>query len=75
MEQRFTAFISYRHQSPDQEVAKWLHTAIETYHIPAAIKKQTGIRKMGKSSGTRRNYRCRPLWGTTSSRRFWQATG
>ena len=48
MEQRFTAFISYRHQSPDQEVAKWLHTAIETYHIPAAIKKQTGIRKMGK---------------------------
>ena len=48
MEQRFTAFISYRHQSPDQEVAKWLHTAIETYHIPAAIRKQTGIRKMGK---------------------------
>ena len=48
MEQRFTAFISYRHQSPDQEVAKWLHTAIETYHIPAPIQKQTGIKKMGK---------------------------
>jgi WD40 repeat protein len=48
MEQRFTAFISYRHLSPDQEVAKWLHTAIETYHIPASIRKQTGIKKMGK---------------------------
>ena len=48
MEQQFTAFISYRHESPDQEIARWLHTAIETYHIPAAIRKQTGIRKMGK---------------------------
>ena len=48
MEQNFTAFISYRHASPDQEVAKRLHTAIETYHIPGAIKKQTGRRQMGK---------------------------
>ncbi len=48
MEQQFTAFISYRHESPDQEIARWLHTAIETYHIPSAIRKQTGIRKMGK---------------------------
>ena len=44
----YTAFISYRHRSPDDRIAKWLHTAIETYHIPAAIRKQTGLRKMGK---------------------------
>ena len=48
MAQHFTAFISYRHQSPDQEVAKWLHTAIETYRIPDAIRKQTGRKNMGK---------------------------
>ena len=44
----YAAFISYRHQSPDQEIAKALHTAIETYGIPAAIKKQTGRKRMGK---------------------------
>ena len=48
MEQHFTAFISYRHASPDDQIAKWLHTAIETYRIPAAIQKQTGRKKMGK---------------------------
>ena len=45
---KYCAFISYRHQSPDQEIAKALHTAIETYGIPASIKKKNGIRKMGK---------------------------
>ena len=34
---QYCAFISYRHQSPDQEIAKALHTAIETYGIPAAV--------------------------------------
>ena len=48
MDQHYTAFISYRHESPDQDVAKWLHTAIETYHIPSAIRNQTGRRSMGK---------------------------
>ena len=48
MDQHYTAFISYRHLSPDQEVAKWLHTAIETYRIPDAIRKQTGRKAMGK---------------------------
>lgn len=47
-QQGYCAFISYRHQSPDQEIAKALHTAIETYGIPAAIKKQIGRKKMGK---------------------------
>ena len=45
---KYCAFISYRHQSPDQEIAKALHTAIETYGIPASIRKKNGIRKMGK---------------------------
>ena len=47
-QQSYCAFISYRHQSPDQDIAKALHTAIETYGIPASIKKQTGRKKMGK---------------------------
>ncbi len=47
-QQGYSAFISYRHQSPDQEIAKALHTAIETYGIPASVKKQTGVKKMGK---------------------------
>ena len=49
MEQRsYCAFISYRHQSPDQEIAKALHTAIETYGIPGSVRKQTGKKRMGK---------------------------
>ena len=47
-QQGYCAFISYRHQSPDQEIAKALHTAIETYGIPVSIKKQTGKKRMGK---------------------------
>ena len=47
-ERDFTAFISYRHQSPDQEVAKRLHTAIETYRIPARIRQRTGRQKTGR---------------------------
>ena len=47
-EKGFTAFISYRHQSPDQDVAKRLHTAIETYRVPASIRKKTGRTKMGR---------------------------
>ena len=46
-ERGFTAFISYRHQSPDMDVAQRLHTAIETYRIPAGIRKKTGRKKMG----------------------------
>ena len=46
-ERGFTAFISYRHQSPDQEVAQKLHTAIETYRIPAGIRRKTGRTRMG----------------------------
>ncbi|MBQ4425739.1 MAG: toll/interleukin-1 receptor domain-containing protein [Lachnospiraceae bacterium] len=45
---RFCAFISYRHQSPDQEIAGKLHTEIENYRIPAAIRKKTGKKRMGR---------------------------
>ena len=49
MEQsKYCAFISYRHLSPDQEIAKALHTAIETYHIPSNIQKKTGKKRMGR---------------------------
>lgn len=49
MEQsKYCAFISYRHLSPDQEIAKALHTAIETYRIPTNIQKKTGKKRMGR---------------------------
>ena len=34
-EERFSAFISYSHS--DEEVAKWLHRAIESYTFPKAV--------------------------------------
>ncbi len=44
-EQKYCAFISYRHQSPDQEIAKRLHTLIENYRIPSGLRKgKEGIR-------------------------------
>lgn len=33
----YYAFISYRHVSPDQDWAKWLHSAIETYRVPRRL--------------------------------------
>ena len=47
-QQSYCAFISYRHESPDQEIAKALHTAIETYRIPGSVRKQTNKKRMGK---------------------------
>ncbi len=44
---QYTAFISYRHQTPDQEIAKKLHQMIETYTVPAALR-QDGARHPGK---------------------------
>ena len=44
---QYTAFISYRHQTPDQEIAKKLHQMIETYTVPAALR-QDGERHPGK---------------------------
>jgi WD40 repeat protein len=45
---RYEAFISYRHQSPDADIAKTLHRQIEQFKIPGAIAKQVGKKRMGK---------------------------
>ena len=45
---KYEAFISYRHQELDSAVAKTIHQQLETYRIPAYIKKRTGKAKMGK---------------------------
>ncbi len=45
---RYKAFISYRHQSPDQDIAQKLHKDIESFGIPASLKKSLGIAKMGR---------------------------
>jgi len=45
---QYNAFISYRHVSPDQEIAKKLHSQIENYNIPSSLKKSLGISKMGR---------------------------
>ena len=44
----YSAFISYRHVTPDREIATKLHTLIENYGIPASVKKKLGISKMGR---------------------------
>ena len=49
MEHRnFCAFISYRHFSPDMEIAKRLHTLIENYNIPSSLRKATGRKHPGQ---------------------------
>ena len=44
----FCAFISYRHYSPDMEIAKKLHTLIENYTIPAGIRGEKNQKHPGK---------------------------
>lgn len=39
MERKYTAFISYRHKPLDIQVAEKLHTMIERYRIPKALRK------------------------------------
>ena len=38
---KYCAFISYRHHSPDMEIAKRLHTLIENYRIPSGLRKES----------------------------------
>ena len=45
MEYKYRAFISYRHISPDQEIAKRLHTLLETYRIPKNIRQGSSRRE------------------------------
>jgi WD40 repeat protein len=39
----YAAFISYRQVEPDRTWANWLHTALETYRVPARLVKQHGM--------------------------------
>ena len=48
MPTHFTAFISYRHTEPDATVAGHIQRQLERYHIPKAIRKSTGIEKIGR---------------------------
>lgn len=43
---KYDAFISYRHTPLDMEMAKKVHTGLETYHVPGAVKKKTGKKKI-----------------------------
>lgn len=45
---RYAAFISYRHSELDMEIAKKVHTGLETYHIPGSVQKKTGKKKVGR---------------------------
>ncbi len=39
---KYDAFISYRHLELDMEIAKKVHSGLETYHIPKAVQGKTG---------------------------------
>ncbi len=43
---RYDAFISYRHSPLDMEIAKKVHTGLETYKIPKAVQQKTGKKKI-----------------------------
>ncbi len=45
---KYDAFISYRHTPLDMEVAKKLHKALETYHIPPAVQKRAGKKRINR---------------------------
>ena len=44
----YAAFISYRHRSPDTEVAIKLHRAIESYRLPASVAAKYGAPRLGR---------------------------
>lgn len=44
---KYEAFISYRHIELDMQVARALHKQLETFSIPAVIKKSSGKNKVG----------------------------
>ena len=45
---KYDAFISYRHSELDMEIAKKVHSGLETYKIPGAVRVKTGKKKMGR---------------------------
>ena len=48
MEYHYKAFISYRHAGPDTKVAVEIQNRIERYIIPRSIRKDLGIRSIGR---------------------------
>ena len=48
MDYTYSAFISYRHLPADIEAAKAVQRALETYRIPADIRKKTGVKKLNR---------------------------
>lgn len=42
----YDAFISYRHLDLDMEIAKKVHSGLETYRIPKAVQEKTGKKKI-----------------------------
>ena len=61
----YSAFISYRHLPADIEAAKAVQRALETYRIPADIRKKTGVK----------NCRWRTTWAPASRKRCRKANG
>jgi len=45
---KYAAFISYRHVEPDRGWAIWLHSALELYVIPRALRKKPDVSRVGR---------------------------
>ncbi|MBR3165011.1 MAG: toll/interleukin-1 receptor domain-containing protein, partial [Lachnospiraceae bacterium] len=48
MAYRYKAFISYRHEALDIKVATEIQNCLERYHIPGSIRREKGIRSIGR---------------------------
>lgn len=44
----YTAFISYRHEEPDQKISRQIHRFLETYRIPRALRKNAEDATLGR---------------------------
>ena len=45
---KYDAFISYKHAPLDLEIAKKVHKTLENYHIPKAVQKRTGMKRINR---------------------------
>ena len=48
MELHYNAFISYRHSPVDSKVAAEIQHQLEHFHIPGAIRKRTGVKRINR---------------------------
>ena len=48
MNTHYSAFISYKHAKADTQVASEIQKRLEHFHVPAAIRKKTGIKKISQ---------------------------